>query len=321
MGLRLGIFAVIMLALTQLMPKRWYMGTEFLRWELVFAGLEKERKAQKPINIVLGDSRPEMGLNSCTLDAVNFGLGGTTPVEGYYILSQLSEVPIKKVYLSYSPFHIQSQDCFNNRAGYFGFVDAQYVEEVLAFSQSIKDTVFQYNNWVWLDELEKSYPNKWVQRQLRYLPSMRNLYQYQKYFATHQAIEEGIKANCQSYLFESDACPKGEAVYEVKLEKQAGRFIPNPVNVHYFKKMIELIQSRGISLEWINMPLNEGSIHPQPTYYNEFEAWLKPLLPAETNYHAFSFRPACDFVDLSHLNKPAANSFTLNLVDSETLTD
>ena len=304
-----------MLLLTQLMPKRWYMGADYLRWESVFTRIEVEAKAKSPINIVLGDSRPEMGLNACKLDAVNFGLGGTSPVEGFYILSQLSEVPIKKVYLSYSPFHIQSQDCFNNRTGFFGFVEEEYVEEVLKLSESLKDTVFQDNNWEWLDELDKSYPNKWVQKQLRYLPNMRNLSLYRKYYASHQAIEAGMKANCQSYLFESNACPAGEAVYEVELEEKQGKFLPNPVNAYYFGKLIAEIQARNIEMEWINMPLNEGSVHPSQQYYSDFERWLKPYLPEGTAYHDFSFLPACDFIDLSHLNKESANAFTAGLLD------
>lgn len=314
-GLRVVIVLAILLLLTQVMPKRWYLGPEYLRWERVFGRIEELGIQGMPVTVVLGDSRSEMGINSCKLNANNLSLGGSSPVEGYYIYRKLLEkgLKIERIYLSYAPYHFQSQDCFHNRAGFFGFVDQKYIDEVLEYSKTQKDTIYQYKNWVWLDELDRQYPNVWVQRSLRYLPAIRSFGNYKKYFSTHEKIEKGMDANCMSYLFPSDSCPIGQAVYEVELENKFGGFYPNPVNAHYFRYLIKDIQSRGIQISWINMPLNEGSKHPSSSYYGSFENWLKSELPENVAYKPFGFQSACDFLDLSHLNERAANEFTATL--------
>ncbi|MFN8394761.1 MAG: hypothetical protein U0176_08835 [Bacteroidia bacterium] len=145
-GLRLAILAGIWVVFTQVLPKRLYLGPEYSRWETVFGHLESLKAAPRHVNLVLGDSRPEMGLASQHLRAWNYGLGGTSPVEGYYMLKQLQDVPIDTLYLSYSPYHFHYQDCFHNRSEHFGFIDPGYIAEVESLSTAVGDTVFQWNN-------------------------------------------------------------------------------------------------------------------------------------------------------------------------------
>ncbi len=308
-GLRLLILAVIWVAFTQIMPKRLYLGAEYARWETVFEKISTLRAAKQPVNLVLGDSRPEMGLASEHLNAYNLALGGTSPVEGYYMLRQMQDIPIDTLYLSYSPFHFHSQDCFHTRAEYFGFIPADYIAEVLALSRNIGDTAYQWNNWVWLDDLDKNFPSPWVQRQLRYLPALRGLDNYRWYFQERAASQARMETHQLSYLFASDICPSDTSVQEYYLERNAGGFFPNGVNAHYFTELLKEVGRRQIHLVWINMPLNKAIRQPSQHYYADFEAWLRPQLPPMTPYFPLSFQDACDFKDFSHLDEEAANIF------------
>ncbi|HEX2900976.1 MAG TPA: hypothetical protein VHS96_14760 [Bacteroidia bacterium] len=312
-GLRLAILAGIWVIFTQVIPKRLYLGPEYSRWETVWAGIGKVKEAKAPVNLVIGDSRPEMGLASKHLRAWNYGLGGTSPVEGYYMLQQLADVPIDTLYLSYSPYHFHFQDCFHNRSEYFGFIAPGYIAEVESLSLALNDTVFQWNNWAWLDDLDHNFPLPWVQRQFRYLPPMRGLDNWRWYFRDRPEMQQRMADNQLSYLFPSSVCPGDTSVQEYFLEQQAGGFVLNPVNEFYFRKLLAEVTRREIHLVWINMPLNRAVRQPSAKYYADFERWLLAELPTGTPYIPLAYRDSCDFKDFSHLDALAAEAYAKEL--------
>ncbi|MEY3442809.1 MAG: hypothetical protein RLZZ519_1090 [Bacteroidota bacterium] len=312
-GLRLAILAGIWVVFTQLVPKRVYLGPEYSRWETVFSHIAEVKEAKQPVNLVIGDSRPEMGLASKHLRAWNYALGGTSPVEGYYMLQQLQAVPIDTLYLSYSPFHFHFQDCFHTRSEYFGFIDPDYIQEVEDLSLALKDTVFQWNNWTWLDDLEANFASPWVRRQFRYLLPLRSWDNWRWFFKDRSAMQMQMKQENLSYLFPSNLCPGDTSVQEYYLEQSSGRFVVNPVNAAYFRKMIAEIQRRDVHLVWINMPLNNAVRQPSERYYSDFERWVRAELPAGTPYIPLAARDSCDFKDFSHLRDVAAEAFTVGI--------
>lgn len=313
-GLRIAILAVIWVVFTQIIPRRVYLGPEYSRWEIVFESIAKNAREKTHVNLVLGDSRPEMGIASKRLRALNYGLGGTSPVEGYYILSLLKDVHIDTLYLSYSPYHIHFQDCFHNRGEYFGFIDPSFIAEVESLSTALKDTVFQQNNWTWLDELDSSLTNKWIQRQARYLPPLHGYDNWRWYFKDRPAMQQRMQDNNLSYLFSSNICPGDTSVQEYYLEKKDGGFVLNPVNAHYLKKLLAEVSRRNIFLVWINMPLNNAIRQASKQYYADFANWLSESLPIGTPINAFLFRDSCDFKDFSHLRDVAAEAFTTEIM-------
>lgn len=312
-GLRLAILAGIWVVFTQLVPKRVYLGPEYSRWETVFASIEEVKAAAQPVNLVIGDSRPQMGLASKQLRAWNYALGGTSPVEGYYMLRQLQDVPIDTVYLSYSAFHFHFQDCFHTRSEYFGFIDTDYLQEVESLSLALQDTVFQWNNWTWLDDLDANFSSPWVRRQFRYLLPLRSWDNWRWYFKDRPAMQTKMQENQLSYLFSSNICPGDTSVQEFYLEQNSGGFLVNPVNAAYFRKMLAEIRRRDIHLVWINMPLNNAVRQPSESYYSDFERWVRSQLPAGTAYHPLGMRDSCDFKDFSHLRDVAAMDFTAGI--------
>jgi hypothetical protein len=180
-------------------------------------------------------------------------------------------------------------------------------------SLTLGDTVFQWNNWAWLDDLDKNFPVPWIQRQLRYLPPMRGLDNWKWFFRDRPAMQQQMQQNQLSYLFASNVCPRDTSVQEYYLEQAAGRFVLNPVNTFYFEKLLQEIVTRRIHLIWINMPLNEAIRQPSAKYYADFEAWLASALPAGTPYLPLTYRDACDFKDFSHLRDSAAVEFAQEL--------
>lgn len=313
LGLRLAILAGMWVTFTQVLPKRLYLGPEYSRWETVWASIGEMKQAPRHINVVMGDSRPEMGVASKHLRAWNYGLGGTSPVEGYYMVQALRAVPIDTLYLSYSPFHFHSQDCFHTRSEYFGFMDPAYIAEVESLSLALQDTMYQWNNWRWLDDLEQNFPGKWLQRQFRYLLPMREVDNWRWYFHERPAMQRRMVDQQLSYLFPSTVCPSDTSVQEYYLEQQAGGFVLNPVNAFYFEKLLREVAQRKIHLVWINMPLNRAIRQPSERYYADFEQWLKQALPPGTPYFPLTSRDACDFKDFSHLRDAAAETFAAEL--------
>lgn len=312
-GLRLAILAVIWVIFTQLLPKHYYLGPEYARWEMVFGKIAELKSSRTPVNLVIGDSRPEMGLASRHLRAINLGLGGTSPVEGYYVLQQLKDLPIDTLYLSYSPLHFHGQDCFHNRSVYFGFIAQDYLDEVLSRSAQAGDGIYQWHNWPWLDDLDKNFPLPWIQRQVRYLPALHNIDNYRWYIKDFPAIRARMEENNMSYLFASDICPGDTSVQEYYVEQKLGGFSPNVVNAYYFNALIKEIVRRNIHLVWINMPLNQAVRQPSKRYYQDFETWLQQQLPAQTPYYPLGFQDACDFKDYSHLDEVGANAFGIHI--------
>lgn len=307
--LRLALLAALATVFLVLLPKRWYLGHEYARWELLFEEMENG-DGKRPANLILGDSRPEMGLSALRLNAKNFGLGGASPVEGYYFLRKMGNWVIDTLYLSYAPFHLQSMDCFYTRSDYYDFIDEGFVKEVKSLAESKRDTAFLRNNWPWLDVLERDFPWRPSRELVKYVPTLRNLKNWRWHFEEGEAYREQMKSDGLSFLLDSETCPRDSASPEVALEERQGGFQPSPVNDHYFQKLLALAAKRRIQVIWVNMPLSETTRQTSQQYFADFDSYLRSRLPKGSPIVPFTTYDHCQFRDFNHLDRQGAERFT-----------
>lgn len=96
-------------------------------------------------NIVIGDSRPEIGFVDSTLQFTNLSLGGSTPLEGYETLMKLDLSLIDTAIISYSYYHLFTQDCFFRRALPSGFISKETEIEVKNMIKEFPKTSYHSN--------------------------------------------------------------------------------------------------------------------------------------------------------------------------------
>lgn len=309
LALRLALFGLVGMVFVWVLPKRWYLGHEYARWEILFERMSKAGADAAP-NLILGDSRPEMGLTATKLRAENFGLGGTSPVEGYYFLREMADRRIDTLYLSYAPFHLQSMDCFYTRSDYYDFVEEDFIAEVVEKAEEMKDSTFLRHNWAWLDVLERDFPWRPTRELVKYVPSIRNMKNWRWHFDEGTDFEGQLKKDQFSFLVGAEECPRDSAAPEMALEEEFGKFQASPVNDHYLQRLVELAKERKIQLVWVNMPLSQTTMQPGWKYFGDFEAYLKTRLPKGTPIVPFTTYDHCEFRDFNHLDRDGAAKFT-----------
>lgn len=97
-------------------------------------------------NIVIGDSRAEIGFVDSTLQFANLSLGGSTPLEGYETLRKLDLSLIDTAIISYSYFHLFTQDCFFSRALPSGYISEETEREVKNLIEVLPKSRYQIKN-------------------------------------------------------------------------------------------------------------------------------------------------------------------------------
>ena len=130
-----AIFSWLMLCgLNQLDFFRWrILEGEFGIWSAKIKLIEDAR--DKKAIIILGDSRASSAYHpSDNSKIINLSLGGTSPIQGYFVLNRLinNNTHIEKLIISYTPGVFGSSVGFlNNRALIFNFYHPEEFNELV----------------------------------------------------------------------------------------------------------------------------------------------------------------------------------------------
>jgi hypothetical protein len=309
-ALRLFILLLVWVAVSRLIPKEYYLGAVYLRWQSVFAQIEAMKEKPGPRNLILGDSGAEMGLDAKQLRANNFALGGTSFPEGFHILSELKDHPIDTLFMSYGMFHFQSMECFYTATEFLGFFPDDFIEEVLAVAESEKDSTYLVQKWEWRKVLHRTFPFEFLRKEVRYVHDYYNFKKYAWYFREGQDLRDSLQANQCSFLVAPKGCPADSASLALEMEEKDGHFRVSAVNAHYLSKILQLCEARGIHVVWVNMPLSTATRQPSEGFFNEFDHALKMMLPASANIVPFQTLDHCQFRDFAHLHRDGARAYT-----------
>jgi hypothetical protein len=289
--------------------RMWFLDREYPMW------LSKSMMVETCSlgdTVIMGDSRPMADLVPEHLgNASNLALGGSVPIEGYYLAERIVRCPElpKRVIVSFAPWHFIKAGVYWPRTALFGFLNREEMEEVRHVSRRLNDPVIYSVGLTGGLDLIKNYSYS-VSLPSYYFPAMVNaLFVGRK--KQNDAILETTLRNRGHHLFgqaNGAAWPNNE---ETKLVA----FKPSRLLEHYFDRMITLLGQRGIEVAFMSMPVNERTrAGINPTMLEAFRGFLTAKAERHSNFRAVGeFPPVLDaeyFGDPEHLNERGARMWS-----------
>ncbi len=256
--------------------------------------------------LILGDSAANAAYLPEVLseDTINLSLGGTTPVENYYVLSDwlnAHEAP-ETVFLSFMDYHMIYDNMFYERTVYAHRLTPSQEREVLSEARdcqdeniAIKDAeeqLFQYDHYL---------PQK-------YLPALLNA-GFSSRRAENEAHYAAVSLHRGAYIGLSDA------VYMDTDPNVYDSYVVNPLYDRYYRKILALCQEKGIQARIISLPKTGNSVlterfHNQRDGYYEALAEEYPCAQYDARIETMDNR--C-FLDWEHFNTSGAWLFSSRL--------
>ena len=142
-----SIFFCTLFVLFILTPREYYEGDEqYVIQKSLFKRIEQNGMKG---NVLIGDSKPMFGLNAKCLNAVNFSLGASGPVEGAYIAGKILQNKtnhIDTLFISYGIIHLYGQEFFYEYSYYFNFINPRYLDSVRQIARHLDDSNFDLRN-------------------------------------------------------------------------------------------------------------------------------------------------------------------------------
>lgn len=275
---------------------RWYYNSERLTAE----GLPKA------VNLFLGESRLNAGLDFCALpSSYSFASGGSTPIEMYYVLEKYLQAGgrPKRVFVSVSPRFFMEKFVFwpyAVRSGFFSFSDLREIAEVAR--ENPDDSLFSV-----LPELKYglyvlNYPGFYQQDVARmyHLRRKSENRKFWEYMQSHCGARPhpGLKSECSGLNRETDF----------------STFKASPILDVYFRRILELCKTERIELIFFSLPVNESSFQSlTPDFKRAYKLYFKDLQRVYPNFvlqNSIYAYPDSLFGDPSHLNEEGKKTFT-----------
>ncbi|MFH0733051.1 MAG: hypothetical protein V1773_01220 [bacterium] len=305
-----------------LIPRELYQTSELMFWKNIF-GWEHRINVNPSFNkasynIVIGDSRSQHGLNAKKINAINLSLGGTTPVEGYYLLKEiLSTTKIDTVYCSYAAFHIFYQDCFFNRTVYYDIVDDNFIKNVIDKSLELGDPNYIINPHKNLKFTLLNFEYQ-TMGSLKISRKLKDFYEFIR-FGPKNIFDNLLSSNFSDFRFETGYNNFGsqnvissnkENIITLEWKFNERRLKKSEINQIYLDLLIRLCKSHGIICYFIVVPIPENSIKPNEVFFNKYINVLKNKFTSNKLICNSLFYPNSCFKDESHLNKKGVDRFT-----------
>jgi hypothetical protein len=223
--------------------------------------------------LIVGDSRAAVDIIPAHLDtrATNLAIGGGQAVEAFVTVARAMQCPVlpKRVIVSIDLTHFVQPDLFWERSVRYGLVGGGPLREVLNNAARLGDaSVLAPHHNDHLPPLLRA----WLAG-IRFPPLYFNallkggvLLRWQR---NQAALAEGIASRGQ-YFF-----GRGAGSVAPASEMRLNRFVPLPVQNDYFDRMLALLQSRGIPVLFVAMPINAATkAAVKPGIERDFAAYL-----------------------------------------------
>lgn len=286
----------------------YYNKVNNTRWWLVNKTLEKKYDiSDTTVNILfMGDSRINAGLDFRQIaNSWSFGMGGSTPIENYYLLKKYLAVYPQPdtIYFSISPRLYTELYAFWSLAVRNDFFNYSELSEIVQNSRELNDTLFDNSDLLKYCLYKINYP-------LYYQSDIRdNLV----VFARSKNLEliDFVMNNRgkRPHPNMKDSCS------EMNYESTMKNFRTSAVIDLYFDKILDLCRSKNIKLIFLSMPMNKTSFEAlTATFMRDFEQYMQlkqsKYPEFDFEYQLFSY-PDAFFGDESHLNSKGTAKYTL----------
>lgn len=248
--------------------KELYMNPEYAMWQHqkhVAAGKDAAKRAL----VVVGDSRSMAGFEAVSLgvEAINLSLGGATPIEGYALLhSYLRNNPTPDaVVVSYSPYHLATEDSFWGRTVKFSFLEPEGYAEVYHVAKEAEP-------WSAFTATSKLIRYATYFLPYRFFGDLSAGFLFTRagaYESTYRAMEE---SRGQHYFGTSGGASG------LNREAALDGFRASPTLDVYLRRMFDEIRQSGAKAFWYTVPFNQSSCDAlDPSFEGEYAGYLAGL--------------------------------------------
>ncbi|MCG1036559.1 hypothetical protein [Polaribacter sargassicola] len=290
-----------------------YSAVKFIK--AVKAGKENSYK-----NFIIGDSRAEAGIKPNLIDTklLNLSLGGSSSIEGYFILKEMLDKNIKidTLIVSYGATHFLSSEHFFSHSLKLSLLKFKNVNEVFNDLNEDKLTF-------WKPRKEQRQMSN-LENTLTILKSYLILLKWPLYYQTEITNSKFLRGNKNNLFYEDVVKNKGYHLYGKEksssdLNEEAkgnlNKFTPNLAISNALIKLLDLAKNNNIKVFYINVPFNETSYKNVSldfkSSYNKYFATLKSKYPNFIFNSDLSYYKDGYFGDKSHLNDRGASKFSL----------
>lgn len=271
----------------------------YYMWNKNVITTEQEREYDV---IILGDSLANGAYlpDALSEGTLNLSLGGTTPVEMYYVFEEYiknNAVP-KVCYISFMDEHLQCDACFYDRTLYSQLLSVQ--QEFTIFKAAK-----QYNE---PSIIVDDYLKKWIMYRTKfpytYLPSIKLALENSR-LETNKYVYENVDLHRGTYISRS--------LFVVADEEEILRtnFYLNPIFDEYYHKIIDKCIENNIQVRLVSLPLSPLYDYTEEylLQYNEYYGKLQEKYPMISVLRIEGEYDMEDFSDDKHLNLHGAMQF------------
>jgi hypothetical protein len=245
-----------------------YLDPEYPMWLEVKHRIYNHSSSVMDI-VIVGDSRAKAGFKPNILEnlnSVNLAVGGATPIEGYFTIKHYlknNQKP-RNIILSYTPTHLESDNCYFSRTVPFDFLNEEEYKEVEKLGYKFNETYISKSNKSYKDyKYSFIYENHFKDGSiiLRYLKN-RTFYNDSKKFKGYHWFGRGKVAHGLS----------------AEAERQTN-FVYSKLHNFYLEKMLNLLSNNKIYIYYYTMPFNKSSFNviKNQEYINGYITYINSL--------------------------------------------
>ena len=245
--------------------------------------------------VILGDSAANAAYLPEVLseNTINLSLGGTTPVENYYVLKDwlANHNTPETVYISFMDYHLIYDNMFYERTVYSHRLTPEEEREILKEARECEDV-----NIAVSDAEEKLLEYDLCSPRF-YLPALLNAGFTQRK-GQNEENYSSINGHRGAYIglsnvIYADTSPK---IYE--------RYLVNPLYDRYYRRILDLCRQKGIKVRIVSLPKTENSVF-EDSFLNQRDGYYEDLAEEYDNVFYFNAIPTMDsryFLDWEHFN-------------------
>jgi len=292
-----------------------FMNLEYPMWQYQKDIISGELGRGNPGILILGDSRTMAGVIPSMLssDARSLSVGGSSPVESYYMLRNYLKNHKKPetIFLSFSPFHFEKNSFFWERTVKFKLLSISEEIEILQRSRELNDYVVAGNKPILL-----GYSKALLYRM--------NFFYY--YLTDIRAGKIYSRRSSNIAKFNEMDRDLGFTRYGTKqssgglgFELEQEKFTLSALFDYYMRELLDLCKAEGIMVIYETLPVNEDTFKAvTENYVSDYRDYIKRL---KRDYAEFIiddgfYNYTNDyFGDPNHLNKRGSERLTLYLKD------
>ena len=290
--LKIFLFILPLIFLMIFVPKQWTLS--FIDYKKFFISESiNNLKNQKNINIILGDSRSEIGLNGRRLNALNLSIFYSSMIDGYFHLKKIiaQNNQINTLYISYAPtfftnslHHIKNIFLINKRYNLLDESDLIIYRKGLMNYGNLKESEINDKYFFLFSYLSKIT-----------FGSLLNLTGY---------ITCKIKKNCPDYLEQIKSFVSVSSINQLMQKNPLYIYKNNNISEYLkisLKKIKNLCDKHKIRCIFVVMPLNKDLQFTEDKFFNPYYDFMKkinmPFVPEKIIFLENKY-----FSDPTHLN-------------------